>query len=658
MGFFTGLFTILERRKYLILEQKRRQRGSTSKPLDTQNLTKRVGFIVSIIVTIAFPGWKIWLTTIMASLCRKPKLLSSLQNILRIVGITSHSAQHEGCLEKQRLLVANPKKKLRTGKNIWNIAAIDNIDFMEKTFSYGNIFDATRSGSHATLRMIFQFELPISLDAAGKNAPKMSSKFLGKSDFTEELERNYHNIFSNLISSHEKFDIQEVNQAIRRLYPTGCLVEPPNVVILKPGPQPSCDENVFQACNQYFDDIGLVNNGYLDIVSDEAIFRRTIKYHEKHPNIRILLGQWHTNKSMCTILIAAFSGYGIFDMAASLGVRFLDKLDAAVDYKATCQVLDLIWVAVGIAIHRYLQQHETRIDTILDGENNILKIWYLFFCWTGLWKAHKIGIRIGNFEMQLHSLCAFAPLFPVTGKSNYARSVAFYLSYLHEEPALRELLQYVASVNLTKKEQYFAFDEALETFGVKFIKQNIGGDLTDPQNLMIQIQGAQTERERIDKMVSEFVGDVIIYNREERTTSDRKDALWNLASQLTQAFNILDPKASILFKDAKEITANGIENILTCYKKGILRLEQILRQDIYKVEIRNTKGRRSKDIIRHTYSNILKHDQQDQVKEKKKINRKRKWEKVEQDLILTTGIHQKSWEVFDAVVIDNDNIDI
>jgi hypothetical protein len=39
------------------------------------------------------------------------------------------------------------------------ILVIDN----KKNISYGNIFDTTHNSSHATLRMVFQFSLPVPL---------------------------------------------------------------------------------------------------------------------------------------------------------------------------------------------------------------------------------------------------------------------------------------------------------------------------------------------------------------------------------------------------------------------------------------------------------------------------------------------------------------
>jgi len=80
------------------------------------------------------------------------------------------------------------------------------------------------------------------------------------------------------------------------------------------------------------------------------------------------------------MLIIIFSGYRIFNLAASLGVHYLDKLEKVVDYSATCRVLELIWVAVGIAINKYLCEKNKIIEDIENDNNNVLKVWYYYFC--------------------------------------------------------------------------------------------------------------------------------------------------------------------------------------------------------------------------------------------------------------------------------------
>jgi len=170
------------------------------------------------------------------------------------------------------------------------------------------------------------------------------------------------------------------------------------------------------------------------------------------------------------MLITIFSGYRIFNLAASLGVRYLDKLKKVVDYSATYRVLELIWVAIGIAINKYLYEKNKTIEDIKNDDNNVLKVWYYYFCWAGYWYGDKIGIRQENYNMQFENLTAFSPLFSVVGKSNYTRSVTYFLSNINNSLELQTLLQYVCSVNFTCSGHFFAFDEALERFGVKFVK--------------------------------------------------------------------------------------------------------------------------------------------------------------------------------------------
>ena len=86
----------------------------------------------------------------------------------------------------------------------------------------------------------------------------------------------------------------------------------------------------------YYDDVGILNSNHLDVAYDEAIFRCLISYHEEKDNVRLLLDQWHTFKDMYSAIITIFSGYGIFNLAANLGVRYLDKLEKVIDYQATC----------------------------------------------------------------------------------------------------------------------------------------------------------------------------------------------------------------------------------------------------------------------------------------------------------------------------------
>ncbi|PKB91647.1 hypothetical protein RhiirA5_448195 [Rhizophagus irregularis] len=94
---------------------------------------------------------------------RKPKLLSSLHRLFTIWNVIGHSERHEQNLEKEHINKVIPTQRLYQESNIWNLTIIDNIDFKQKTFSFGNISDATRDTSHAILRMVFQSKIPNNL---------------------------------------------------------------------------------------------------------------------------------------------------------------------------------------------------------------------------------------------------------------------------------------------------------------------------------------------------------------------------------------------------------------------------------------------------------------------------------------------------------------
>ena len=85
-----------------------------------------------------------------------------------------------------------------------------------------------------------------------------------------------------------------------------------------------------------------------------------------------------------------------------------------------------------------------------------------------------------------------------------------FLSYVEDDSSLRELFRHVCSVNLTPPGHYFAFDEALEQFGVSFVKQNIRGKLVDSNDLRQQISSVQAEKDHLTLLVSEYVGDMVL----------------------------------------------------------------------------------------------------------------------------------------------------
>ncbi|UZO28534.1 uncharacterized protein OCT59_022054 [Rhizophagus irregularis] len=378
---------------------------------------------------------------------------------------------------------------------------------------------------------------------------------------------------------YNKIDLTAINSEILRQTEFSCNLPPLNVVILEPSGSPNDDNEILHATEMYRRDFSLEENDFLDICADEAIFRRLIKCRNKSENIRPILGHWHTSKDMMSALVTLFSSYGIYDLATALGVKFLDKFAAVIDYRSTRRVLELIWVAVGAAINIYLQKSKIKIEEILfcpANEKICLRIWYLYYEWFAIWKTHLTGIRCENYELQKFGLAAFAPLFPAAGKSNYATSVTHFLANLEKYPLLEKKLCLCASINLAREGHYPAFDEALEIHGVAYIKQNITRNSCNQENLELQIKATQEERNRIDTLLNEFLS-TYTYQHKDRNTNNRIEPLWKLVHDLLEAFEMDNPINYDFFKknSPPQLNQEGLIKINQVYMDGLKRIKEI-----------------------------------------------------------------------------------
>ncbi|RHZ76865.1 hypothetical protein Glove_188g89 [Diversispora epigaea] len=435
---------------------------------------------------MTFSSYKIWITDILASLGRKPKLITRMNQLLTVWNITSHTERHKRTQEKTRMSNIIPKQRLIKKSNVWNLAVIDNIDFKQKSFAFGNIYDVTRNSSHAILRMAFQSDLN-NMEIEQRIILDENTCLFGMNSTTQQILHTFQEVLEKLLDIkinndgqliyNKDIDAEIIKKTILPELEYGCQGPSSNIVILEPGGNPNSDNSILEAAQIYIEDFDLNEQEYLDIVGDQAVFQRLMKVKNQWPYLHPLLGQWHTSKDFCSVLIVLFSSYGLLNLA----------------------------------------------------------LWYQYYLWAGIWKAHRIGIRIGNHNLQRDALAVAAPLFPSAGKSNYATSIVQYLSLLTEFPDLNEKLQQVGAYKLpnlfdnnlkNENPKYicFSFDEALETFGVKFIKQNITGNTIDKNNFKMNIKAAQTERERIDLFLSEFLEDISI-SQSSRAIDTRKESL-------------------------------------------------------------------------------------------------------------------------------------
>ncbi|CAG8481236.1 12637_t:CDS:2 [Acaulospora colombiana] len=158
----------------------------------------------------------------------------------------------------------------------------------------------------------------------------------------KEWQTKIDTIFDQLINLESTFDIEHIDAAIKKNINSTFFVTPPNIVILEPGEALNKNEHVYRAVNMFLEDFGYTKNGILNLVCDEAIYHRMKDYKSDEQT-------------------------------------FFDKLEQVVDYRATFRVLELIWIAVAVAIHLYVKEMNIYINNVPKENNNLLKVWYNFY---------------------------------------------------------------------------------------------------------------------------------------------------------------------------------------------------------------------------------------------------------------------------------------
>ncbi|RHZ60916.1 hypothetical protein Glove_350g161 [Diversispora epigaea] len=199
-----------------------------------------------------------------------------LNTAFKEVNVISHTDQWEWHLENLCKKAVNPC-------NIWNIAIIDNIDIMARSFPFENIYNTTRQSSHITLQMVFQY--------------KIFNNIFDKLLFENLLESNY----------TTNFCVDTIHQKIIAQVEYGCQCKSPNVVILEAGGIPTMNDDIFLSLEMYQNDVGLTTNGKLDVSADEDIFRRMAQY-------KMMIFEFY--------LVNGIQVMEYLNLAAALGVQF------------------------------------------------------------------------------------------------------------------------------------------------------------------------------------------------------------------------------------------------------------------------------------------------------------------------------------------------
>ncbi|RGB30387.1 hypothetical protein C1646_765410 [Rhizophagus diaphanus] len=156
------------------------------------------------------------------------------------------------------------------------------------------------------------------------------------------------------------------------------------------------------------------------------------------------------------------------------------------------------------------------------------------------------------------------------------------------------MLCIASSINLTSPGHFFTYDKALETFGIKFVKQNVTRIPTDLEELKLKIKAIQLEKEQTDMLICDYIVD---------------------------AFEFANPFENPIFEFCNNINDKGIDQLVAVYEIGINRLQKIVNQEILLTENYTTVGRRERNITHITLADIAK------MKKERKLEKREEREK-------------------------------
>ncbi|RHZ86581.1 hypothetical protein Glove_48g133 [Diversispora epigaea] len=176
-----------------------------------------------------------------------------------------------------------PKQCLIKKQNIWNLAVIDNIDFKQKSFAFGNIYDVTRDSSHAILRMAFQSNLN-NVEIEQRIILDENTYLFGMNSTIQQILHTFQEVLEKLLNIkidnngqliyNKDIDAEIIKKTILPELEHGCQGSSSHIVILEPERNPNSDDSILEAAQMYIEDFDLNEQEYLDIVGDQALFHR------------------------------------------------------------------------------------------------------------------------------------------------------------------------------------------------------------------------------------------------------------------------------------------------------------------------------------------------------------------------------------------------
>ena len=107
-------------------------------------------------------------------------------------------------------------------------------------------------------------------------------------------------------------------------------------------------------------------------------------------------GMFHLSWAGERAAVAVLSGHGIYELARAVGVRFLDKLEACVDYRATATALTAVWTVCTMSLARVKEPESPKKDSVY----HVIKMMRSII---SAWLFHFRGMRLGRHDLQVRN---------------------------------------------------------------------------------------------------------------------------------------------------------------------------------------------------------------------------------------------------------------
>jgi hypothetical protein len=94
-------------------------------------------------------------------------------------------------------------------------------------------------------------------------------------------------------------------------------------------------------------------------------------------------------------IVAVLSGFGLFELASAVGVKFLDKLEGCVDFRAAASTLTAVWIVCTFALAR------TRKSAAAPEHGSVREVVDTLRSTLSAWLIHCRGMRLGRKDLQV-----------------------------------------------------------------------------------------------------------------------------------------------------------------------------------------------------------------------------------------------------------------